>query len=249
MEYTVSQGNKLVFGKILRPVFNQIVLIRDFPIEELYRISRVVGMPGDTVKIDNSVLYINNKRIYDNKSVSHTYQLTSSNVAYVHSFMKNHQIGFEARIADSAVIEFDADVERLKIMKSQGLINNIRRKTEEKAMALKVLNISGDEIFKGKDYYGPMVIPRKNYSIDLNSHSFALYADLIEYETGKPVNIEFNRVLIDGKPVAGYVFRNNYYFILNDKRSDYFDSRLFGPVPEDLVAGTYIFRINSASAK
>jgi signal peptidase I len=224
-------------------VLNQIVLIRDFPIGEFYRISRIAGMPGDTVKMYNSVLYINNQRIYDNKSVSHTYQLITPNIAYALSFIKDHQISCNARFSDSAIIEFEADLERLKIMKSKGVFNFIRRKTEEKAMALMTINVSGDEIFKGKDYYGPIVIPRKNYSVDLNSQSFLLYADLIEYETGKPLNIEFNRVLIDGKPAAAYVFRNNYYFILNDKRSDYFDSRLFGPVPENLIAGTYLLKI------
>lgn len=74
--------------------------------------------------------------------------------------------------------------------------------------------------------FGPVVVPRKGLSIQLTRESAEVYADVIEFETGK-------------KPLASgsYTFKNNYYFFVGDNAMNSRDSRFFGFVPESYIIG------------
>ena len=50
------------------------------------------------------------------------------------------------------------------------------------------------------------------------------------------------RILVDGKPVKQYIFRQNYYWMASNNPVNLFDSRLFGLVPHSHVVGR-AFRI------
>jgi len=87
-----------------------------------------------------------------------------------------------------------------------------------------------------KDNYGPLIVPKKGYTIKLNPSNVERWATTIDREYGKRVvTVKDSHVEIEGKPVTSYTFKKNYYFMMGDNRDNSLDSRFWGFVPRDAV--------------
>ncbi|WP_080904323.1 signal peptidase I [Parabacteroides sp. Marseille-P3160] len=85
--------------------------------------------------------------------------------------------------------------------------------------------------------FGPLYIPRQNDLLPVDSATIRLYKNLIEYETKKEITFAGGTVLLDGKQIDRYLFRQNYYFMCGDWVPDSRDSRYWGLLPEDHIIG------------
>lgn len=92
-----------------------------------------------------------------------------------------------------------------------------------------------------KKDFGPFYIPKKNDNVQINEQNIEMYGKLISYETGKSIEIEKGRILLDGKLLKRYIFTMNYYFMAGDYVFDSFDSRYWGLLPEDHIIGKVAF--------
>lgn len=75
--------------------------------------------------------------------------------------------------------------------------------------------------------FGPLYIPEKGVTIELDSIGRAIYGPVIEYETGS---------WPDGD-VTSHTFQHDYYFAFGDNSLDSNDSRYWGFIPEDYIIG------------
>jgi len=75
--------------------------------------------------------------------------------------------------------------------------------------------------------FGPLYIPEKGKTIELDSINIALYGPVIQYETGSWPTDE----------MTSHTFMNNYYFAFGDNSDDSLDSRYWGFIPEDFIIG------------
>jgi signal peptidase I len=107
----------------------------------------------------------------------------------------------------------------------------------------KIHKLSSKRIFpQGRDWnnntYGPVIIPVKGSTIQLNHDNIVQWEMLINREAGKKVvSIEGTVITINGTPAKSYTFKKNYYFVLGDNRDDSLDSRYWGLVPQDAIIG------------
>lgn len=86
--------------------------------------------------------------------------------------------------------------------------------------------------------FGPVYVPRRGATVGLDSLTFALYAPIMRRETGQAVERDSAGVYrIDGRAVAEYCFREDYYFVAGDNGLSSFDSRYFGFVPQNYIVG------------
>ena len=75
--------------------------------------------------------------------------------------------------------------------------------------------------------FGPLYVPEKGVTIELDSVGRAIYGPVIEYETGSWPDDE----------VCSHTFRHDYYFAFGDNSLDSNDSRYWGFIPEEFIIG------------
>lgn len=85
--------------------------------------------------------------------------------------------------------------------------------------------------------FGPLYIPGKGDSILLDRTNFRLYKKLIEWEQKGCLQYKDSTVFLNEKPIYGYRFRKNYYFMAGDKGMNSQDSRYWGLLPEEYIVG------------
>lgn len=96
------------------------------------------------------------------------------------------------------------------------------------------------------DFFGPLVIPKKDERIQLTVDNICLYQSVIEKYENNQVEIKNKLILINGKEATSYVFKMNYYFVLGDNRHNSIDSRIWGFVPENHLVGRASIIIHSS---
>lgn len=85
--------------------------------------------------------------------------------------------------------------------------------------------------------FGPFYIPKAGDSIRLDSLTFRLYKNVIEWEQQKKLKYKNNQVYIGDRMVSVYCFQKNYYFMVGDKVDNSRDSRYWGLLPEEYIVG------------
>ena len=75
--------------------------------------------------------------------------------------------------------------------------------------------------------FGPLYVPEKGVTIELDTVGRAIYGPVIEYETGSWPDDE----------VCSHTFRHDYYFAFGDNSLDSNDSRYWGFIPEEFIIG------------
>lgn len=75
--------------------------------------------------------------------------------------------------------------------------------------------------------FGPMYVPQKGVTIELDPIGRAIYGPVILYETGSwPAD-----------DMTSHTFQHDYYFAFGDNSIDSQDSRYWGFIPEDFIIG------------
>ena len=75
--------------------------------------------------------------------------------------------------------------------------------------------------------FGPLYVPCKGETLELDSLGRAIYGPVIEYETGSWPN----------ESVTCHTFLHDYYFAVGDNSRESQDSRYWGFIPDDFVIG------------
>ncbi len=209
-------------------------------------IKRCVGIPGDVLEVKERQLVVNGQIIPDRKGMQYSYLVTAKDEINERNLMKlgldPDDYNYLGRPENNAIYQMFLTKEKVEELKSVSYIVSVDDdyRTHDGA-DMRIFPAAKYAPWNG-DNYGPLTIPKKGMTIVINDSTLATYGGTIrDYDHNKDVKIENSKLLIDGKEVVEYTFKQNYYFMMGDNRHNSLDSRYWGFVPEDHIVGKAFF--------
>lgn len=242
------EGNPESFGEIVyRPVDRR----------ENY-VKRAVGLPGETISIVDGVIHIDGQAQPQPEDSQFNYYFQTPrpmtdadwealgvavddrhDIAVTPADSSNvRALGFD--VADNGYIPpiYLSPLTEAMLTKLEQLMPevNLMKMQAGKGEYLFPIGVADDWT---RADYGPLWIPKKGETIELNPQTWAVYNRCIRnYEGHLDAYLNSDgKVYIDGKPTDSYTFDMDYYFMMGDNRDNSLDSRYWGFVPEDHIVG------------
>ena len=88
-----------------------------------------------------------------------------------------------------------------------------------------------------QDNMGPIYVPKKVVTININTENLPYYQQIIELYEYNNLVTNNGIIYINGKKADTYTFQQDYYWLMGDNRHNSLDSRYWGFVPFDHVLG------------
>jgi len=212
-------------------------------------IKRCQATPGDTLSIVNAQVYINGKAAPNAIKQQASYLVTTNGTDINPQVLTDFNITIIPR--DSARIntyEMTIPTEHVAELRSYSNVKSIVpviKKAGEYDPSIFPYNAK----FKWNlDNFGPIVMPKRGWTVPLNDSTLALYRRAIEWYEGNKVAVNGKDILINGKKADSYTFKMNYYWMMGDNRHNSLDSRFWGYVPEDHIIGKAIITVMSTDS-
>ncbi|WP_434035527.1 signal peptidase I [Formosa sp. 4Alg 33] len=222
---TIKQGDVMVFKNFKRDV----VFVK-----------RCVGIAGDTFKIVNGEIYINNTLYNAPKHIRNTYAFKVKQPEILYKTIDSLHINtrFYSLKNDGHWKEAELSYLEKEKLQSLGVIDSVMPLDDTNALKkINLFPIYDKDKAWTLDNYGPIVIPKVGMQIHLTDDNLKLYSRLLKKHENTIIKKRDNHFFIGEKIVTSYTFKKNYYFMMGDNRKYSRDSRYFGFVPEEKIIG------------
>ena len=209
-------------------------------------IKRCVALPGDTLLIEHSQIYINSRPIPAYKGVQHRYLVKTDGTPINPKAFERLEIAKsdQEKIGPNYTLPLtEKTAEKLKQFTNVTGIT----KSESPVGQYNYQIFPHDSAFKWTlDNFGPLWMPEKGVTIPLNRENLILYRRIIEAYEGNTIRFDGEKIYINGEIAREYTFKMGYYYMIGDNRHVSSDCRYWG---NPSSSGSLLTRTSASSQR